>query len=1154
MLKMSDLGAGFYFMMTCRTLWEIPIMAVTIIKYNPLRIENGKKYLPVLTVVNRKIYRISDWNELFKILMYSYCYKSNNVHSVKSDINMHQTRLKTITLISDRVEESSLFTKFSPELYIRVFKHTASNLALLHIVMDYVKRKDFTVFLAKYDEDDDLNRLDDLVSNKSNELQDKYKKGNTKYLIAHINGKVLSKKEKFYRRIEREFDSKVLIGDIPIGEDDELLKDFMHNSIQQFVFENKPIVHEKVFAFGLVRLALKHYSSGRFWPFFKEEYGISIPSNYQGKINDAFRKIMMKYDKAYDNDTSNFIQNICMHSFVCDKCADQFFDYMFDFWRVDLSRSIDNSKSDDGNDIFDILIEEIGYSVQDIMIHTTMALHWNPIGCKNRFRRILRMIDNSYWYGTDYSGSKNRITVLFEKWKNNPNSSFMKEYRRTAEGRKHGRGEKLLSKPTISYEHSTAAFTLILPKQILRNCTDTEHPVWVIRIGKETITIEPTLLQGKAFLFTEQCSVELEPSLLFEAEEIILQSERIIYYRKTIPNEDIRFFNNQNRNIEITDDYISKDIAYLICKKNREVRFINGTFISSDTYGELFDIYHIEPQEGDVLLLPDNHALSIGRPLAEGILGNRKISGVYAVKNGAEYPVSADRESLFFKADKRRFNGTSIKIFNNGQLLKFSRIAEDKFLEFKVDDRVADIYGYIIDLHDYIFKNGLYELELSIPGGTVRRYTACYIQHFRYTFEDAPYIFKDTGTIRFPSYLSLVTDEEWTVDAQGKSLEFNIDEMSRNQSEYVSDRKLNLEYLLDEQTIQLRFELPVLYWKYSVEEEWLTQQPEDTMIRSIPNRIYINGNLNLSSAKMYISDSGDLDASEIYINHDHQTDMYYFRSVDLISLLDREKAVRNLYIEIEGHRKKFFSIVCRSIVRSQTISGDFLNKAIYGYFDILGSSEYSVTIKRKDEVIEEDIPVTDGKFKAECDVSEGTYTVVLYEIEDDDSGFGSVSYELESYELEIIDQSNIEGKDIDIKYVRDRKSRFADLKIRSGYVIKNLKRLDYHRDIKNNLEPYIWNYEPEELKRFTYYRGILGTTSSTKGFIVIGRILMIIDNPLNINEVLINTIDEDECGSLLYDPGQKMLQVSDEQLPKSIKHRLKSLDDDIYKIGIEVRG
>lgn len=126
-------------------------MAVTIIKYNPLRIENGKKYLPVLTVVNRKIYRISDWNELFKILMYSYCYKSNNVHSVKSDINMHQTRLKTITLISDRVEESSLFTKFSPELYIRVFKHTASNLALLHIVMDYVKRKDFTVFLAKYD-------------------------------------------------------------------------------------------------------------------------------------------------------------------------------------------------------------------------------------------------------------------------------------------------------------------------------------------------------------------------------------------------------------------------------------------------------------------------------------------------------------------------------------------------------------------------------------------------------------------------------------------------------------------------------------------------------------------------------------------------------------------------------------------------------------------------------------------------------------------------------------------------------------------------------------------------------------------------------------------------------------------------------------------
>ena len=56
----------------------------------------------------------------------------------------------------------------------------------------------------------------------------RYTDKNAKYFIARINNEVLLPQEKFYKRIDREFDRKVLIGDIPISEEEEgYLRDYM---------------------------------------------------------------------------------------------------------------------------------------------------------------------------------------------------------------------------------------------------------------------------------------------------------------------------------------------------------------------------------------------------------------------------------------------------------------------------------------------------------------------------------------------------------------------------------------------------------------------------------------------------------------------------------------------------------------------------------------------------------------------------------------------------------------------------------------------------------------------------------------------------------------------------------------------------------------
>ena len=1134
-------------------------MSLVIRKFNPLLTQDkNKKYRPAFVVIGKKIYTADTWNDLFKMTLFSFCYKKGNMEKILEDVNIRQVKYNDHVLITDRVEESASYTKFSPDLYVRVFNTDQNNYAMLNKIKRYINQSDFPVYISRYDSDSDLDGYEDELQKTIENLKEsnKYKNGSSRYLIAHINGKVLSRKEKFYRRIEKEFDSKTLIGDIDILEDEDLLKEYMLSAINRIAFDNIPqIEHEKVFAYGMVRMALKHYASKTFWPFVKEEYGVSVPGNYQNRINDKYRKIMNKYGKLYDEETTNFIQNICMHAFVCNKCAEQFFDYMFEFWRIDLSRNIENSVDDDGNDLFDILIEEIGESVQDIMIHTTMALKMNPIGSKIRFRNILRMIDNSYWNDADYSDSSNRMTMLFNEWKKNPNGLFAKEIKRSATSRHGGKGEKLLSRPTITFDPKTSSFSLVLPKQILKNCTEEEHPIWYVSVAGETVSFEPTLLRGKAFLFTEECSLLFKKNQLFEETEIVLKSERMNYYRRTIKAESVRFFNSRNRNTDISNDYISKDIAYLFVQKGKEVTYINGSFSMINSDPDEFDMCFVEPSEGDILMLPDGHALSIGRPLVEGIIGNSRVGGTRAIFDEQAYQITADRERLFFKTTKNRFHGTMLRIYQNGNLKQSVKISENKYLEFKLDDSINEIYGYIIDLHDYISGNGIFRIDIDIPGSSVRSYPVCYIKGFNYQFVAAPYVFKESGRILFPPHLEPVTNEEWEINSQFKALEFSIDESSKDGNDWVSERKLIVPFKIAEEEVNIEFDLPVLYWKYKASDEWLIQQPEDTTIKALPDNIYIAGDLDLSSVNLYFANAEDLGDTQIGINHDIKNDLYYFRAVDIVSHLNRDRTYRELHISINDMDRKFFSIACKSVVRSQNISGDFVNGKIYGYFDIFGNSDYMVTVKRGDDIIEEDVPVVDGRFEIECEVKEGTYEVYLYEIEDDDSGFGSVSYELDHYDLNIVDVRNFGGKTIEIQYIRDRKKRFASLPLRADYYVKDLKKITYGDEIEEG-DIYTWLYDSsdnKEMSSFVYYSGDFGCFNKSGYFVTITKAIVIFDNIQNANEVLINLEVDGYCDGLQYSPDRQILQPDIKKLSKNEYRRIRMIDDDIYTIGIKFR-
>lgn len=1121
-------------------------------------------YKPLAVVLSKRIYRVNAWKDAFKLIMYHNYnkFKRFNKDALIEDINCPITKNGSMYIVSDE-DDSSTYAKFADNLYIHVYKTVKDNL----IELNYLKNKygcKFELYLLSY--------IDEIDEDIYKEFQDKciqdvinkeiIKEKRSRNYISYINNKILSNEEKFYKRIEKEFDKKILIGDILLNDQEEsILNTFMKTSLKSLLTNNKiGSTHDKVFAYGLVKYASKYYKQNRFWPYFKEEYGFEIPTSKQVLLNTTFEKIIKKYGKAFiDYETGpRYTQNICMHAFICDNCADQLFDYIFEFWRIDLNRSVENMIDDAGNNIFDILVDEIendsNIQIQDVMAHTTMAMRVNRRSCRSKFRRILMMIDNSYWNDADYSSSKDRITILFNQWRKKGTSAFVKEQKKDIKNKVTGRGKKMLSSPTLVYDPINKRFRIVLPKEILRFCDETEHPTWTILIESKERSITPTLLEGKAALYSNECFIEIEDNEIFSEIMINLSSEKRNYIKKTIVEENVRFFSNDFRHININDDCVSKDTAYAFVKNGNVIEKIGSRGGYNEHYNDNIDLFYLESVEGDLFILPNGKAVSVGTPIKDGFIGANRVKDVLVSFEDKEFEVYKRIDQLFFKTSKEKMRGTSLHISNLTNTIYDGKINLSGVKEFKLDDMVKDIYGYIVKLSDYIKTEGLYIIELNIPGLDIRQYSICYLYDFEYEFVGAPYIFKESGTISLPSSFQPKNKKDWETAGNNKCLTFSFKESDdKDINEYFIEEKLLIESTISDKSVLFSFEVPILFWKFKEKEMWSYLSPKTIAVRDLPSKIYVKGNLSLSTSTMYINDEMKFESETSTYKDDKGH--YYFRTADFIEFFGRDKDYKDLSIQINGLSYTFMSIACRSIVKNQSVVGFFEEKKIIGNFEIVGNSDYYVAISKKEEIIDDYVPLVNGYFEVDCDVEEGAYTVSLFEQESDDSGFDSVSFKLMDIPIYIKDLSNLTDRCLDLIEISYVDQKIEGISFSSDYKIISLKRLDYYNCIFNKIDIMTWKYDSsdeDKMSEFDYYKGALvknvGSNNGNKLFDVL---VMLKRN--NLNEAAIYCLDDDEAREICFDTNKKQI-VSDETLysrTQSIKY-LKVLYDDEYIIKVKV--
>ncbi len=343
------------------------------------------------------------------------------------------------TFHNEKATEKDTAIKFGKLAYIAVFQKHHNNLIVLKKIIRDTKLKDFKLFVA-FEEDLSKEKFKkDLEAIKKKfgwkrKSPYKIKKGNL--VVGHINGLILSEEEKLIKYIRNEFARKILLGDIILNENQEKVLDkYMKIQLNRLILSSSDFKpdYSRTFALGLVRYAMRNYNkrhTGDFWPHFMNDYGIEINPSKQKILHDEFEMIMYRYQKIYEKNASNKIDNITMHSFVADNSAFQLFDYLFDFWRLDLGRNSDNlNNQEEGEEAFKVLIAAMQDGTKDVMAHTSLLLNFKKtkVVFKNRIKRILKLMNESFWNDTKINETGNIINHILNQMITDYNGAFKKE-------------------------------------------------------------------------------------------------------------------------------------------------------------------------------------------------------------------------------------------------------------------------------------------------------------------------------------------------------------------------------------------------------------------------------------------------------------------------------------------------------------------------------------------------------------------------------------------------------------------------------------------------------------------------------------------------------------------------------------------------------
>ncbi|WP_143270527.1 hypothetical protein [Anaerobranca californiensis] len=637
------------------------------------------------------------------------------------------------------------------------------------------------------------------------------------------------------------------------------------------------------------------YYDGKFWPHVAKILNTDrLTNNFQIWIGESFINTLKEYNKVIIDENEK-VKNVLMHGFVSEHYANNLFDFLFKFYEIDLERDLTRNSKEMMDNLVHIIRKNDNTQRTYLLVQQTSdAIEVNKRGAKVRLRRLLRLIDQCFYQQDIPQNSTSRMTILFNKWQRE-SEEFNNKIREYNLGIKK---KKSYSAPFLKCNLEDNSFTLILPSQLI-NMEYIGDVKWEIVTPKRNISLPTFTYEGFTGLKIKEVQTTIDPQNLFDQFTIrLLCDQNKIKVFNNLKGEVIRFFDSEGNQIS---NLPKGEYIYSFIPKDQLP--ISQGIIDTEVIGPLLKTSYNFTQ-GDYIKLSDGTVITIDKGLAEGLLERNCLKDSLAIYNDEKLSIYNKPPTIYIQIGESKVKGTVIKV--NG---KVNRFLEE--LAVKVDVNRKGETGYYLNLQDYhCLEDDLYEIIVDVPNDRTQRYWKfILINDLQFNFEGAPYLFKTKGTIVFNEGLDLL--------AKDQQVEKNRDENSYNFTIIPERDYLEFTYRFKDEKVDLLFKIPVLKWSID-KESWYIQKNTGIWHSEFPSTMYIKGPFD--KIKLLLDD--DL------AKKDNEHEKSYTKSKEGIfecdvssfkSWFGREKAKRTIYIQLNGHKEEFLTVITRSYLLDEPI-------------------------------------------------------------------------------------------------------------------------------------------------------------------------------------------------------------------------------------------
>lgn len=585
------------------------------------------------------------------------------------------------------------------------------------------------------------------------------------------------------------------------------------------------------------------------------------------------------------------------------------------------------------------------------------------------------------------------------------------------------RGKKHFSEPYLFANIDSGTFEIRLPHQLVReDCVDGLH--WEITTGHRELSLEAETYLAVTAMKTEDLSVKITAAELFQNISIKLScSSGTVRKFSGIAASPYRFF-------DMEGDASSRLFAIPMCAYTSSSDGVESAALIDKVRSGSLMRWDFSFEDGDIVVLPDQTAMTVGERFRDGFLPRNIVSTVsYSDKKGICQVYKAYPE-LLLTIPKTKVNGTVIEV--NGSRMSLGKCS---YRSFEVKDSAAE-EAFLLPISQFqeIRDCSVNTIFLDVPGTKYDKlYRFCLIQGFSADFVDAPYVFDDHAVVTFPNAVTVYCNDS-RVDTirRENSLSLKLSPDMEHISIEVGDNHLPL--LLN---------IPVLLWSVD-KTTWQLSAMGELWHTSLPKKLYFKSPVNKLCLEADYDDGDDEDDDSHSVRADNgadgvlAVDMARFRS-----WLTRDKIAHNISLQLKHTQYPFAMVYTRSYVAAFSIDPLFDEKKIVVKADILGQSLFFIDVKNvaTGEFVAEKVPVIDGNAAVSVERLSGSYHFEIFEAEEDDSGFDDYEYySIYSYTEAIVDKSDLSGKNLHITqvYYRDMNQRFN---LDADYWVVNLQKL-----------------------------------------------------------------------------------------------------------------